>query len=212
MSDQWEWWWSNNEENYHGPCGSREEAIATGFNELGGEGWLFIVEATKSIPGTDIFDFEHVIEEFCDRNEECWGEEGEPVNGHKFKDKKRLEGMLAATLRNYLRDEGLLTGYSFGETRNAQSINMETGGWMRGDHFQSIMLSAFRYALGRKTVVCIDMVNALIECWDRLGHTRQLIVKEINEAVSAGTSGMEIDVVQWARVLAHDEETRRVDS
>lgn len=208
MTEQFDWWYSNNEESYQGPCGSREEAISTGFHEYGGEGWLYIVEATQAVPGTDIFDFDRVLEDFEERNEECWGEDGQPISGIEFKDKRQLENMLGATLRNYLEKNNALRSWSFGQTRNAETINMEAGGWIESFSFQSIMISAFRYALGRKTYVVSETVGVLIDQWDRLGHAQDIILKEIQDAIDAGTSGMEMDVVQWMKIQAHAEEAK----
>ena len=125
MTENWQWWYSNTEEHYQGPCETREEAIATGFHEYGGEGTLYIVEATQQIPGTNIFDFDRVLEDFYERNEYCWGEDGEPFSNINFKDQQDLEKRLSAVFRNYLVRNDALRSWAFGDTRNYEQINME---------------------------------------------------------------------------------------
>lgn len=125
MTEHWQWWYSNTEEHYQGPCETREEAIATGFHEFAGEGILYILEATQQTPGTDIFDFDRVMEDFCEQNEECWGEDGEPFSDLQLKDQRDLENRLSAVLRNYLMRNNALRSWAFGATRNEEQINME---------------------------------------------------------------------------------------
>lgn len=210
MTDQFFWWYSDNEESFQGPCTSREEAIGTGFHEYSGEGTLYIVEATQATPGTNIFDFDRVLEEFEERNEECWGEDGEPLSGIEFKDKRSLETQLGAVLRNYLSKNNALRSWSFGKTRNAETINMETGAWLPSRYYQTAMIGSFRYALGRKSYTSMEAVNLILNEWDRLGATQDLIVREIQEAIDADKAGMEMDIEQWRRVLKWAKEKRSV--
>ncbi len=128
MTEQWQWWYSNTEEHYQGPCETREEAISTGFHEYGGDGILYIVEATQQTPGTDIFHADRVLEDFFEANEECWGEEGEPFLQADLKDTPDLEKRLSAVLRNYLIQNNALRSWAFGGMRNEEQINMEAAG------------------------------------------------------------------------------------
>ena len=125
MTENWQWWYSNTEEHYQGPCETREEAITVGFHEYGGEGTLYIVEAYQQTPGTDIFRFDEVMERFEEYNEEHWGEDGEPFSHIDFKDQQGLEKRLSAVLQNYLLRNKALSSWAFGGVRNEEQINME---------------------------------------------------------------------------------------
>lgn len=208
MGLDWKWYCSNNEEFYHGEFDTREQAIAVGFDHFGGEGTLYIIEARHSPLTCDVFDFDRIVEDFAERNEEHWGEDNEPLSDIKFKDQRILEQDLADVLRRYLAKNDALRSWAFTETRNREEINMDAGGWMPADYYQTAMMGAFRYALGRKTYVVSDTVNLILREWERLGHLQDMICKEIQEAIDAGRSGMEMDVAQWCRILAQRE---RVD-
>lgn len=125
MTEHWQWWYSNTEEHYQGPCETREEAIATGFHEYGGEGILYIVEAYQQTPGTDIFHADRVLEDFFEENEECWGEDGEPFLQADLKDTNNLENRLSAVLHSYLAQNNALRSWAFDGVRNHEQINME---------------------------------------------------------------------------------------
>lgn len=206
MGLDWKWYCSNNEEFFHGEFATREEAIAVGFDHFGGEGTLYICEAKHNPLSCDVFDFDRIIEDFSEKNEEHWGEDGEPLADIKFKDHRILEQDLADVLRRYLAKNDALRSWAFTETRNREEINMEAGGWIDSQYYETIIMGAFRYALGRKTYVVMDTVNLLLREWDRLGIMQDRICEEIKEAIDSGRSGMEMDVAQWSRILAHRDE------
>ena len=65
-----------------------------------------------------------------------------------------------------------------------------------------VLISAFRYALGRQTYITADTASLLIEQKDNIRPDWQnLIVREINTAIVGGFAGAPIDVAQWERVL-----------
>lgn len=65
-----------------------------------------------------------------------------------------------------------------------------------------IIVSAFRYCLGRMTYIVSMMVEYLINVWDRLSqNTKDLILKEIKLAIEEGRAGSDIDVKEWEKIL-----------
>jgi len=65
-----------------------------------------------------------------------------------------------------------------------------------------ILFYAFRYALGRKTYAVSDVVNCLEENWSELNYKDKTIIqKEIQEAIKEGNAGMDMDIVQWQKIL-----------
>lgn len=79
------WWTALNEDDeyYHGPFGSKEEAIAKGMAEYGGDtdhDRFFVMECDKSIctyGGIDERDLaDQITESIAEGNEMCWGEDG----------------------------------------------------------------------------------------------------------------------------------------
>lgn len=205
MINEWKWYCSNNEEFYHGEFATREEAIAVGFEHYGAEGTLFIIEARHSEPQTDVFDFDRILKDYEERNEEHWGEDGEPLSDIKWvpAQTRALEQELGEVLRRFLAKHDALRSWAFTETRNREEINMDASRFFYAQDFCEILLCAFRYALGRKTYVVSGIADQLIRNWDDLGYLQDQICKEIDEAIAANTAGMEMDVKVWQRVLEH---------
>lgn len=66
---------------------------------------------------------------------------------------------------------------------------------------RSVVVSAFRYALGRSSYVVIDTAEALKETASMFPkHQRFQIVNEIDIAIRAGKAGMPMDVKVWREV------------
>lgn len=78
--DAFQWWHSTDEENFHGPCATREEAIAEGDESRADDEHLYICEANKQSPSLP--DGERFCEMFLDQNEDIGGEDpfGEDFN------------------------------------------------------------------------------------------------------------------------------------
>lgn len=65
-----------------------------------------------------------------------------------------------------------------------------------------IMIYAFRYAIGRKSVAPAYVVDELENQWVYLKKDgRALIKREINQAIDANLAGMACDVELWRKVL-----------
>ena len=61
---------------------------------------------------------------------------------------------------------------------------------------------AFRYALGRKTYVVLEVTDVLIDQWDKLKPTfRKKIKQEIVTAIEDDDAGMDMDIEEWGKIL-----------
>lgn len=64
------------------------------------------------------------------------------------------------------------------------------------------LISAFRYALGRRTYIVSHTVEALMNNWCQLSKIKQeLIKKDVREALLEKTAGDKIDEDEWRRIL-----------
>ncbi|MFA7031919.1 MAG: hypothetical protein WC153_06695 [Candidatus Methanomethylophilaceae archaeon] len=71
------------------------------------------------------------------------------------------------------------------------------------DDDRLVLISAFRYALGRCSYMPSVVAGVLAQCWDDLTeHDQRMIKREIAEAIEQGHAGMDCDVATWRRVLA----------
>ena len=67
---------------------------------------------------------------------------------------------------------------------------------------ESIIMWAFRYALGRKTYVVEEVANCLKENWEKIAdHTKICIKEEITAAIALGHAGMDCDIKNWKQIL-----------
>ena len=68
------------------------------------------------------------------------------------------------------------------------------------DHGMFI-IAAFRYTLGRQTYAVGCITKVLIDLVPELKRSdKNLIFKEIHEAIDAGRAGMDFDVKEWEKV------------
>jgi hypothetical protein len=66
----------------------------------------------------------------------------------------------------------------------------------------NMLLSAFRYALGRRTYITMETAEWLIRYWGILPDNWQSqIQQDIERAIARGDAGMQCDVREWQRVL-----------
>jgi len=66
----------------------------------------------------------------------------------------------------------------------------------------TILVFAFRYALGRTSAAPWIVADHLIKRWADLSpHSRAQVKKEINTAISRGDAGHPCDVETWREVL-----------
>lgn len=67
---------------------------------------------------------------------------------------------------------------------------------------QDIAFYAFRYALGRKTYVVNDVAKYLIANVENIPREqRDLIIKEIRDAIYHERAGMDVDIADWENVV-----------
>ncbi len=66
----------------------------------------------------------------------------------------------------------------------------------------SMLLFAFRYALGRMSIAPSVVADEIVAVWDELPvGTKEQMKREITEAISCDRAGMQCDIDQWQRVL-----------
>lgn len=121
----WPWWWSTDEERYHGPCNSRGDAIMEAWADLGGEGAVFIVQATQEHNlNTDLFDGLRLAEMFDDANDEAQDPDGDGI-AINAKDGawENLAKRLNATMAAFVRDQGL-TSWAFGDQTASETVDL----------------------------------------------------------------------------------------
>ena len=74
---------------------------------------------------------------------------------------------------------------------------------IESDDDRLVLISAFRYALGRCSYMPSVVAGVLAQCWaDLTEHDQRLIKREIAEAIERGHAGMACDVATWRRILA----------
>jgi hypothetical protein len=67
---------------------------------------------------------------------------------------------------------------------------------------ETILIFAFRYALGRRSAAPGIVANHLIKRWATLApHSKAQVKEEINTAISRGYAGHPCDVETWREVL-----------
>lgn len=65
-----------------------------------------------------------------------------------------------------------------------------------------VILAATRYALGRASYVVSDVVNFLLNNWNEISErNKNIILRDVKEAINQNLAGMECDVVQWSKIL-----------
>ena len=67
---------------------------------------------------------------------------------------------------------------------------------------ETILVFAFRYALGRRSTAPGIVADHLIKQWAKLApHSKAQVKEEINTAISRGYAGDPCDVETWRKVL-----------
>lgn len=70
------------------------------------------------------------------------------------------------------------------------------------EDLQIMLLSTFRYSLGRKTYMSEVCADFLTKWWHVLPEShRQMIQDEIRHGIRIGNAGSDCDVAAWERVL-----------
>ena len=67
---------------------------------------------------------------------------------------------------------------------------------------EHLIYTMFRYALGRRSYIVSQIVSFFENNWDKLEtKTKQLIHREIQEALDRNRAGAEMDKQQWKKLL-----------
>lgn len=123
----WQWWYSQDEERYCGPCASREDAVFEGFGEYDDEPF-HVCEAKQGEIRTDIPAY-RLLEYLDHLNEENVDPDG---NGEVFKttnaQDRDLERIVGHAIRVWAVTNNLsLIGWSFEKSRNHEDIDVTSG-------------------------------------------------------------------------------------
>lgn len=108
MGDQTEvemqWWWSRDEERFHGPCHSRADAIMEAWADDEDQG-AYICQASQGPWRSELFDVDRLAEMFDAANEEGSDPDGDPPSEALSTDQwqaicKRLNNVVRLAIRN----------------------------------------------------------------------------------------------------------------
>ena len=72
----------------------------------------------------------------------------------------------------------------------------------RHDELNTLSFYAFRYALGRMTYAVADVCIILHKNIKKIDpYNRELMIKEISQAIEDGCAGQRCDVLRWKHLL-----------
>lgn len=73
---------------------------------------------------------------------------------------------------------------------------------IQNDEFGDLMVCAFRYALGRRTYIVSTVADLIIKYKEKLDtNDIEVIARDIKRALETNNYGMEMDKVEWEKVL-----------
>lgn len=74
--------------------------------------------------------------------------------------------------------------------------------FIKNDEFGDLMVCAFRYALGRRTYIVSTIADLIVKYKGRLdANDIEVITRDIKRALETNNYGMEMDRVEWEKVL-----------
>lgn len=71
-----------------------------------------------------------------------------------------------------------------------------------GSELRSMLLCAFRYALGRRTYITSECHDWLVKYWDIMAIYHKQIHDDIKHAIEHDIAGDKCDVESWKKILA----------
>jgi len=75
---------------------------------------------------------------------------------------------------------------------------------MKTQKHQMLLISSFRYALGRRTYIVSQIVEYLKEDWEVLSEWQQKQIKgDIEHAIEHDIAGDPCDIEHWKKVLEY---------
>lgn len=84
----------------------------------------------------------------------------------------------------------------------AQLAAAEKSGVIPVENQRDLLIYAFRCTLGRMTYAPHTVIGVIRNSWNELSlHDRELIQREIREAIKLDRAGMDYDVKAWATLL-----------
>lgn len=120
-SAAWPWWWSTDEERYHGPSTTRAEALMEAWSN-GNTGQVHICQATSGGFNTDLFD--DVAEMFDDANEDRGDPDGDPPSEWiKAVEWMKVAERLNHVFKVFIREQGI-TSWAFDGMENQEVVDL----------------------------------------------------------------------------------------
>jgi hypothetical protein len=101
----WPWWWSKDQERYHGPCSDRVDAIMTAWAE-DERGPIHVMQAVHDQLNCALYDAGDLAERFDEVNEEAADGDGDPLSEEIPTDgwkaaAKQMEVIIRAAVRKH---------------------------------------------------------------------------------------------------------------
>lgn len=122
----WPWWWSADEERYHGPCASRASAIMEAWSD-DQMGTIHVCQATQDGLRTSLFDYDRISELFDEANEDMGDPDGDPISEDvKPAEWKKLADSLNHRVEVFIRQQGLKS-WAFGKMVNQEAVDLSPG-------------------------------------------------------------------------------------
>ncbi len=119
----WPWWWSKDEERYHGPFDSRHDAIMDAFADGDADG-VHIMQAYQDEPRVELWSGSELADRFDEINEDLADPDGDPlataIPGAKW---DNLAAALTARTRAMIRQPGV-TSWALSGSGQAEWINL----------------------------------------------------------------------------------------
>jgi len=73
---------------------------------------------------------------------------------------------------------------------------------MNNEELNTLIFCSFRYALGRMTYIVSSVVKIILDNWNDIdSSTKELIYKEILQAIDENRYGNQCDLVEWNKIL-----------
>lgn len=123
-TSSWPWWWSHDEECYHGPCHSRSGAIMEAWSDYPEKGYVHLAQAIHGDLRTDIFDSDRLQEQFDEANEEVQDPDGNALSEQiPVKEWSKLAKRFGDLLAETVRQNGVRS-WGFTEMTGVETVDL----------------------------------------------------------------------------------------
>ena len=122
----WPWWYSSDEERYHGPLYSRADAIMEAWGQDERRP-VHIMQAVHASLNTELFDADDVAQKFDEANEEVQDPDGDYFSSQVKSERwQKLADELNARVKAFVRDEGL-KAWMFNTRTKGEWVDLSEG-------------------------------------------------------------------------------------